>query len=159
MSTRQVDRYPFDVRILFVCLGNICRSPMAEAILRHQLKEAGLGHIEVDSAGTGAWHAGEMADPRTRRTLRSRGINYDGRARQLRAEDFEVFDLILTMDTQNLRDTLGWREARAEKVRRFLEHDVPDPYYDEAHGFERVYEMLDIGCQRLIAEITASEPS
>lgn len=153
MSTRQWDRYPLGVRILFVCLGNICRSPMAEAILRHQLDEAGLDHIEVDSAGTGAWHAGELADPRTRRTLRARGIHYDGRARQLRAEDFEVFDLILTMDSQNLRDTLGWREARAEKVRRFLEHDVPDPYYDEAQGFERVYEMLDTGCRRLIAEI------
>lgn len=134
---------------------------MAEAIMRHRLDEAGLSHIEVDSAGTGAWHAGEMADPRTRRVLRANQISYDGRARQLRSDDFDTFDLILTMDSQNLRDTLNWRNARADRVRRFLEHDVPDPYYDEAHGFERVFEMLDAGCRRLITELNErlSEPS
>ena len=127
---------------------------MAEAILRHRLIEAGLeGDIEVDSAGTGAWHAGEAADPRTLKTLRSRGIEHRGRARQLTTADFTEFDLILTMDTANLRDTLGWRGADANRVRRFLDRDVPDPYYDHDHGFERVFEMLDEGCRALVEEL------
>jgi protein-tyrosine phosphatase len=129
---------------------------MAEAILRHRLEELGIDHVEVDSAGTGAWHAGESADPRTLRTLRSRGIEHHGRARQLTARDFSDFDLILTMDSQNLRDTLNWRGADPARVRRFLDRDVPDPYYDHDHGFERVFEMLDEGCRRLIADLQAS---
>lgn len=129
---------------------------MAEAILRHRLEEHGIDHVEVDSAGTGAWHAGESADPRTLRTLRSRGIEHHGRARQLTTRDFSDFDLILTMDSQNLRDTLNWRGADPARVRRFLDRDVPDPYYDHDHGFERVFEMLDEGCRRLIADLQSS---
>lgn len=124
---------------------------MAEAILRHRLEELGLDDVEVDSAGTGAWHAGESADPRTLRTLRSRGIEHHGRARQLTSRDFTDFDLILTMDSQNLRDTLNWKGADQTRVRRFLDRDVPDPYYDHDHGFERVFEMLDAGCIELIS--------
>lgn len=129
---------------------------MAEAILRHRLEEFGIDDVEVDSAGTGAWHAGESADPRTLRTLRSRGIEHHGRARQLTTRDFSDFDLILTMDSQNLRDTLNWRGADPARVRRFLDRDVPDPYYDHDHGFERVFEMLDVGCRSLIEELTSS---
>lgn len=124
---------------------------MAEAILRHRLEELGLDDVEVDSAGTGAWHAGESADPRTLRTLRSRGIEHHGRARQLTSRDFTDFDLILPMDSQNLRDTLNWKGADPTRVRRFLDRDVPDPYYDHDHGFERVFEMLDAGCNELIS--------
>lgn len=123
---------------------------MAEAILRHRLEELGIDDVEVDSAGTGAWHAGESADPRTLRTLRNRGIEHYGRARQLATRDFIDFDLILTMDSQNLRDTLNWKGADPTRVRRFLDRDVPDPYYDHDHGFERVFEMLDAGCIELI---------
>lgn len=129
---------------------------MAEAILRHRLEELEIDHVEVDSAGTGAWHAGESADPRTLRTLRSRGIEHHGRARQLTTRDFSDFDLILTMDSQNLRDTLNWSGSDPARVRRFLDRDVPDPYYDHDHGFERVFEMLDAGCRDLIEELTSS---
>lgn len=129
---------------------------MAEALLRHRLEESGVEGIEVDSAGTGAWHAGESADPRTLRTLRSHGIAHYGRARQLTSSDFKEFDLILTMDSQNLRDTLNWRGADPARVRRFLDRDVPDPYYDHDHGFERVFEMLDEGCRCLVSDLTSS---
>lgn len=124
---------------------------MAEAILRHRAAEMGI-EIEVDSAGTGAWHAGEAADPRTLRTLRANGIAHHGRARQLKTADFTDFDLILTMDTQNLHDTLAWPGADTSRVRRFLDRDVPDPYYDHDRGFESVFEMLDEGCRNLLAK-------
>lgn len=125
---------------------------MAEAILRHRAAEMGI-EIEVDSAGTGAWHVGEAADPRTLRTLRAKGIAHHGRSRQVSSEDFVDFDLILTMDTQNLRDTLAWSGADASRVRRFLTRDVPDPYYDRDRGFDAVFDMLDEGCRDLLAEI------
>lgn len=130
---------------------------MAEAILRHQLEQAGIEGVEVDSAGTGAWHAGESADQRTLTVLKQHGIPHQGRARQLRAEDFTEFDLILTMDSSNRRDTLAWSGSRPEKVRRFLDRDVPDPYSDSSHGFQRVYEMLDEGCRKLIEELKPNE--
>lgn len=125
---------------------------MAEAILRHRADEMSV-EIEVDSAGTGAWHVGESADPRTLRTLRANGIAHHGRARRLETDDFTSFDLILTMDSQNLRDTLAWPGADASRVRRFLNRDVPDPYYDHDRGFDTVFEMLDEGCRRLLAEL------
>lgn len=124
---------------------------MAEAVLRHMAEAQGLGdRIVADSAGTGDWHAGEAADPRTMATLRSRGIACPGRARQLRTTDFEDFDLILAMDGQNLRDILAWRGARPEKVRLFGDRDLPDPYYGGPEGFDRMYDQIEAGCREIL---------
>jgi protein-tyrosine phosphatase len=146
------------MRILFVCLGNICRSPLAEGILQHRIDNLGL-EWTVDSAGTGGWHAGEAPDPRTIQIARRYGIDVGGlRARQFRRDDFDRFDLILTMDRNNHRDVL--RLARNgddhSKVSLLLDYlhpgrqmEVPDPYYDD-DGFEQVYRMLDDAVERLL---------
>jgi protein-tyrosine phosphatase len=130
--------------VLFVCLGNICRSPMADAIARHRYPQ-----VTVDSAGTGAYHVGETADPRTLEVLRRHGIPYDGRARQVRASDFEDFDLILAMDASNRKNLLRIAPtAHAHKVRMVLEplevgREVSDPYYGGPKGFDIAFEELD----------------
>lgn len=138
-----------------VCLGNICRSPLAEGIMQHKARQAGLNWM-VDSAGTGFWHVGELPDNRSIKTARQYGIDITGqRARQFQPADFERFDQIFVMDTQNLRDVL--RHARSDlhraKVDLILnqlhpgqDHSVPDPYYDD-DGFEQVFQMLDAACQ------------
>src|SRR5213076_1397393 len=100
-------RVPVPVRILFVCLGNICRSPTAEGVMRHLLRERGLqGEVEVESAGTGAWHVGSPPDDRATDAARRRGIALEGAARQVRLDDFEHFDQIVAMDRSNLQDLL-----------------------------------------------------
>jgi protein-tyrosine phosphatase len=143
------------MKILMVCLGNICRSPLAEGIMQHKAGLAGLDWT-VDSAGTGGWHAGELPDRRSIRTARTNGIDISGqRARQFRADDFDRFDRIFVMDTQNLRDVL--RQARTEEHRAKVDlilnqvhpgqdRSVPDPYYDD-DGFEEVFNMLDAACE------------
>lgn len=150
------------MRILFVCLGNICRSPTAEGVLRHKLQLAGLaGRVQVDSAGTGAWHVGKAPDPRTRAVAEQRGyLLHDLRARQVQEADFQCFDLILAMDNDNLRELRSLRPAAAvAEVDLFLrrvrlaEHEVPDPYYGGADGFERVLDMVELACDRLIEQI------
>lgn len=142
------------MKILFVCLGNICRSPMAEAVLRHLAAERGIAdRIHVDSAGTGAWHAGETADPRTIATLQRQGIVCPGQARQLTTQDFTDFDLIVAMDDQNLRDITRWPGARKEKVRIFTEGGIGDPYYGGPRGFDSMYYQIDEGCRAILAEI------
>ncbi|MBB98223.1 MAG: protein tyrosine phosphatase [Rhodobacteraceae bacterium] len=146
--------------VLFVCLGNICRSPLAEGILRHRLVGAGLERrVLVDSAGTGNWHAGKAPDPRSVEIAARNGIDLsDLRARQVGAADFERFDLILAMDRDNLAtlERLGSRSglARRGDVRRFLQRDVPDPYYGGPEGFQTVFDMLDEGCDRLLRDLT-----
>lgn len=130
------------MKILFVCLGNICRSPMAEAVMQHHINARGLD-IQVDSAGTGGWHAGESADPRTIAALRPHGISCPSRARQLTSQDFQDFDLILAMDTQNLRDILAWRGAVPSKVRLFADIDVADPYYGGKDGFQHMFQIIE----------------
>ena len=149
-------------RILFVCLGNICRSPIAEGVMRHLVEEAGLGHrVEVDSAGTGAWHAGERPDPRSVATARSHGVSLDDqRARQLKASDYHDFDWILAMDRSNL-ETIEGRRAGDGKARvelllappRAADGEVPDPYYGGDDGFEQVYRMVYAACERLLEQI------
>ncbi|HTA97989.1 MAG TPA: low molecular weight protein-tyrosine-phosphatase [Solirubrobacteraceae bacterium] len=158
------------MRVLFVCLGNICRSPTAEGAMRALVAEAGLqDEIELDSAGTGAWHVGEPPDARATAAAAARGIALDGAARQVRAQDFERFDLILAMDGSNLhalRQLAPDEEAR-EKVRLLREFDpasaglsdldVPDPYYDSQRGFEIVLDQVQAACVGLLAQVRSSE--
>lgn len=147
-------------RILFVCLGNICRSPLAEAIMRQLLAEdpVASSRIEVDSAGIGGWHQGELADPRMRAHAARRGIEMMHRARQVTDRDFDTFDLIIAMDDGNyeaLRELAPTLEQQAKVVRMadYLEQmpwdHIPDPYYGGASGFELVLDLLTEACTRL----------
>lgn len=151
------------ISVLFVCLGNICRSPLAEGVLRSLSGEAGLdGRIRVDSAGTGAWHVGEPPDPRSREVARRNGITLEGSARQVVPDDGESFDWILAMDRSNLRRLeemgAGAAGARLHLLREFDpraddDREVPDPYYGGEGGFDRVYEMIDRSCRALLERI------
>ena len=157
------------VRLLFVCLGNICRSPTAEGTMRSLVRDAGLAdRIELDSAGTGAWHAGSPPDERASVAAARRGIELGGVARRVRPDDFDDFDLILAMDSQNLDDLLtlvGHDDERRAKVRLLREFDpasarehdldVPDPYYGGEDGFELVLDHVHAACAGLLAEIRA----
>ena len=148
-------------KVLFVCLGNICRSPMAEGLFIQKVKEAGLeDQIEIDSAGTGGWHVGERADARMRQTAAKHGVDLPSRARKVKESDFRNFDYILAMDQSNLRDLedleggVSGTKSRLFKMRHFdpLAHeaDVPDPYYGGQRGFEDVYDMLDRSTEELL---------
>ncbi len=146
--------------ILFVCLGNICRSPLAEGVMRHKVEEAGLAHSFVlDSCGTGAWHVGNPADRRSIGVGASHGVDLsDLRARQVRQDDFYAFDLILAMDRSNLTDLRAMQpvDGTAE-VELYLGYcgqgydDVPDPYYGGAGGFEEVFQMINRASDHLLA--------
>lgn len=142
------------IRLLFVCLGNICRSPTAEAVMRGLIAERGLeGRVEVDSAGTGGWHAGASPDPRSREAASRRGITLAGAARQVTRNDFEEYDLLLAADAQNLSDLRRIAPRGTEhKVRMLAEIDVPDPYFGE-DGFDLVLDMVQDACARLLDEL------
>ncbi|NNF42322.1 MAG: low molecular weight phosphotyrosine protein phosphatase [Phycisphaerales bacterium] len=144
--------------ILFVCMGNICRSPLAENIFRHMVEERGLdGRFRIDSAGTGGWHAGAAPDPRVRMVAGRRGIPVTGSARQVRVEDFEAFDHILCADDDNLEDLLAMGAPPAktglllEYCRDSPEREVPDPYYGGDDGFETVFKLVEGACDALLA--------
>jgi protein-tyrosine phosphatase len=143
------------VRVLFVCSGNICRSPTAEAVMHRLVDEAGLGNdIEVDSAGTGDWHVGEPPDPRARDAAARRDITLSGTARQVEASDFDHFDLILAVDEENadrLR-RVAPDDAR-DRIRLLDSRDVPDPYYGGPDGFDLVLDQLISACSRLLDEL------
>jgi protein-tyrosine phosphatase len=150
------------MRVLFVCLGNICRSPTAEAVLRHKLREAGLeGQVEVDSAGTGDWHIGKAPDTRTLSAAKLRGYDLSAlRGRQVAAEDFARFDLILAMDSSNLSHLQRLRPGTASAeldlfLRRYRSalDDVPDPYYGGEEGFEQVLDLIEQASDALILEL------
>jgi len=158
------------VRLLFVCLGNICRSPSAEGVMRALVEEAGLQErVELDSAGTGAWHVGSSPDARAVAAAHARGITLGGFARQVRRDDFDDFDLVLAMDRSNLRELrqLADGEAGRAKVRLLREFDpasagdrdpeVPDPYYGAADGFDEVLDLVAAACRGLLARIAAGE--
>ena len=144
-------------------MGNICRSPLAEGVFRELVERAGLADaIEIDSAGIGDWHVGELPDPRTRAVAERRGLKLVSRARQVVHADLEQFDYVVAMDEENLR---GLRRLRADagpgtQVRRLREFDreadaldVPDPYYGGDDGFERVHDMVERACAGLLEHI------
>ncbi|GGR94086.1 low molecular weight protein-tyrosine-phosphatase [Deinococcus sedimenti] len=152
------------LRVLALCLGNICRSPLAEALLRRELDAAGVRAV-VDSAGTGAWHVGEPADPRSREVAAQHGLNLGGRARQLDAADYYEQDVILAMDASNLHDARRMSppnaEARLTLMRAFDPlapgADVPDPYYGGADGFTQMYEMLERSAREFARRAASGE--
>jgi protein-tyrosine phosphatase len=147
-------------------MGNICRSPTAEGVMRHLLREQGLeDEVQIDSAGTGGWHVGAPPDERATEAARRRGIALDGAARQVRPSDFEDYDLLLAADRENVRHLRAIApddEARA-KVRLLREFDpdsrgapdldVPDPYYGGPGGFEDVLDLVEAACRGLLAEV------
>ena len=149
------------MKILFVCMGNICRSPVAEGIFLHLVKERGWqDRFEVDSAGIGDWHVGHDADSRSQAVALKHGIVLTCRARQVASpEDFENFDLLLAMDRQNFRDLIHLsppeHHGKIRLMREFdpeggADHEVPDPYYGGPKGFETMYVMLHRSCLRLL---------
>jgi protein-tyrosine phosphatase len=151
------------LRVLFVCLGNICRSPTAEGVFRQLLAQHAPGlNVEVDSAGTADYHIGDAPDARSQRAAKRRGVDLSGlRGRQIAADDFARFDLILAMDRANLRELQAVAPARSRAaLRLFLDYapqlglrDVPDPYYGDAGGFEKVLDLCAAASQGLLAEL------
>jgi protein-tyrosine phosphatase len=155
------------MRLLFVCLGNICRSPTAEGVMRHLVRERGLdGAVTIDSAGTGSWHIGEPPDRRATAAARERGITLAGHARQVSVSDFVEFDLLLAADRDNLvalRRAAPDEDARA-KVRLLREFDpeaaqsgdleVPDPYYEGR--FDHVFDVVERACNGLLDHVVAA---
>jgi protein-tyrosine phosphatase len=158
------------VRLLFVCLGNICRSPTAEGVMRGLVEEAGLtGRVEIDSAGTGEWHVGSPPDTRALAAARARGVRLGGVARTVRPSDFADFDLLLAMDRSNLSDlhALAKDEHERAKARLLREFDpasvqvgeleVPDPYYGARGGFDEVLDIVQAACTGLLEHIRAAD--
>ena len=155
------------IKVLFVCMGNICRSPVAQGVFENAVRREGLdGEIEVDSAGThGFYHAGEMPDPRAQESALARGIDISGqRARLLKPEDCRRFDFILTMDEQNRRAVAGLCEGAAE-VRPFLDYapgpetEVPDPYHGGPDGFQHALDLIERASEGLLREIRGRLPT
>lgn len=151
-------------RLCFVCLGNICRSPTAAAVMAHLVDQAGLGDaILIESAGTGGWHVGDRADPRARAEARTRGVPMRHAAQKFTARDFARFDLILAMDRENRDDLLAIvpDDDAPAKVRLLRSYDptappdaeVPDPYYGGAAGFADVFDMVERACAGLLTTL------
>jgi protein-tyrosine phosphatase len=154
-------------RVLFVCLGNIIRSPLAEHLFRQRIEQDGKSSdFQADSAGTAAWHVGEPPDPRMRKTAELHGLSYTGQARQVEPEDFETFDLIVAMDSSNFKNLLelAQDDSQRAKVRLMREYDpeademdVPDPYYGGAEGFETTFEIVRRSIDGLIEALERDE--
>ena len=149
------------IRVVFVCLGNICRSPTAEGIFRKMVADAGLSdQIEVDSSGTSGWHNGDAPDSRSQAVARSRGIDLSGlKSRKARAEDFKTFDYVIAMDSSNFQNLKAMcPEGYEDRLHLCLSYapgvgrvDVPDPYYED--GFDGVYDMIEEAGRGLLNEI------
>ncbi|MCC3381127.1 low molecular weight protein-tyrosine-phosphatase [Paenibacillus farraposensis] len=148
------------INVLFVCLGNICRSPMGEAVLRHKAQERGLGaQIRVDSAGTGDWHIGKPPHEGTLKQLKLHGISGKGlKARQIGERDFEAFDYIVCMDDSNERNLRKLAGGAHVDILKFMDllpqeklREVPDPYY--TGNFAETYRLMDAGCEALLDKI------
>jgi protein-tyrosine phosphatase len=154
-------------KLLFVCLGNICRSPTGEGVMRHVVAQADVAErFVIDSAGTGSWHVGHPPDPRSVAAAAARGIMLGGEARQVSSHDFERFDLLLAADRYNLRDLReiapsDQDEAKVRLLREFDplttpdDADVPDPYYGGSSGFDDVLDLVDAACRGLLADVLA----
>ena len=153
-----------ETSVLFVCLGNICRSPLAEGVFRHILDSEGLSdEFHVDSAGTGGYHVGESPDHRSVRSAATHGVILTGHSRQIQPEDFSRFDYIMAMDQSNLSHLEEYRagvggEAALYLLREFDPEggpgvEVPDPYYGGPNGFEEVYEMVERSCREFLAHV------
>lgn len=155
------------VSVLFVCLGNICRSPSAEGIFKDLVQKNGLqNRYFVDSAGTSGWHIGELPDRRMRSHGEKRGYRFDSHARKFSADDFDRFDYILAMDDNNFYDILhlspdAESETKVHRMTDFLQHlmhdHIPDPYYSGAEGFELVLDLLEDACDGLLKQIESSD--
>lgn len=151
------------VYVLFVCLGNICRSPMAEGIFRQHVERAGLaGRIKVDSAGLGAWHVGEPPHPGTTRILAERGIQYSHRARVVRADDFARFDYVIAVERAHIDELRRMTGSSVVRMGLLLDYaptiglrDLPDPYYNGR--FREVHDMVEQACRGLLDHIVAAE--
>ena len=150
------------ISIMMVCMGNICRSPAAEVVLRHKLAEAGLTHVVVDSSGTGGWHEGEGANPRSIRTWERRGYRGDHTARQLQRSWFAERDLLLVMDEDNYETVLSRApdDAAKDKVHFLRTFDpdaddliVPDPYYGTDDDFEHMLTLIEAACDGLVEQL------
>lgn len=155
---------PATARLCFVCLGNICRSPTAAAVMCHLAAEAGLGErIEVESAGTSGWHTGDRPDARSAAEARRRGITLENAASRFVAGDFARFDLVLAMDRDNLEDLLALSRDPAERgkvrlLRSFVpglsgDLAVPDPYFGGDRGFEAVFDLIELACAHLLEHV------
>ena len=156
------------MRIIFVCQGNIIRSPLAENMFRHLAQERGVGEkYQLDSAGTSPYHVGELPDHRMRQMAHEKGFQYTGKARQYNKDEFDQHDLIIVMDRSNLRTLRSWASTEEEmKIRMMREFDpqgsarmdVPDPYYGGLDGFDKTFEIVKRSCQGLL-EALESETS
>tara|TARA_Y100001968_G_scaffold324142_1_gene362928 strand:+ start:11040 stop:11519 length:480 start_codon:yes stop_codon:yes gene_type:complete len=155
--------------ILFVCLGNICRSPAAEAVFLNQIKKKSLeDYFIVDSAGTGGWHVGNLADSRMRNAALKRGIDIQSKARKISLQDFQIYDFILTMDNSNLRDVENLAKSVGDKnistILPILSYskntnllEVPDPYYGGYSGFDVVLDLLEEAIERFLLTFNFEE--
>jgi protein-tyrosine phosphatase len=154
-------------RFLFVCLGNIVRSPLAEHLFRSYVEERfGPDHFEIDSAGTSAYHVGERPDPRMRRTAAGHGLVYDGIARQVARADLDHFDVIIAMDESNYAHLMAMAtsEAQRDKIKLLGDFDpldpgkaIPDPYYSGPEGFDHVYTVVDRSVRGLMDTVFSSD--
>lgn len=151
-------------RVLFLCMGNICRSPAGHCVFQHCVDQAGLSdQFEIDSAGTIGFHIGSPPDKRMQNAMRSRNIPIIGKARQLNRDDLDHFDLILAMDRENLKDarSLDTSGNLYPKIKLFCnyctqnsETEVPDPYHGDEYGFQKVLDLIEDGCTNLLKELT-----
>jgi protein-tyrosine phosphatase len=154
-------------RILFLCMGNICRSPAGHCVFQHMVDQAGLtDQFEIESAGTTGFHVGAPPDRRMQQVMRERGIPVIGRSRQLEAYDLQYYDLILAMDQDNLAGarSLDRTGQYHDKIRLFCEYctehsetEVPDPYYGGDRGFDHVMDMIEDGCRHLLKSLRAAD--
>ncbi|MDY6205756.1 MAG: low molecular weight protein-tyrosine-phosphatase [Prevotella sp.] len=154
-----------DISLLFICLGNICRSPAAEGVMKHMIEQSDLPFdIAVDSAGIGGWHAGELPDRRMRSRAQLRGYTLDSRARQFQKADFDRFDYLIVMDEENYREISSRANSTEmkEKVLRMRDFfrqykgqkTVPDPYYGDENDFDFALDLIEDGCKGLLERLT-----
>lgn len=156
-------------RLLFICLGNICRSPAAEGVMRHIVAREGReADFVIDSAGIGGWHVGQLPDARMRRRGAARGYDFSSRARQFSAADFSRFDLLLVMDRENFSDVQRMARTEADRAKVVMlsdfmdrhpgQHSIPDPYYGDDRDFDFALDLIEDACEGLFASLFPALP-